>query len=130
MPNASKQHCSYYLATSDLPTLPYYAPDLQLLLASSVMLYYCSLFTECLLLLLSPVLFLCYKAVLVLLFLIISAPTLQQIRVPVLQRGLLDISTARYFYKVSKTILHKPTAISGINIFYNKCSYKHYLHLL
>jgi hypothetical protein len=44
--------------------------------------------------------------------------------------GLLDISTARYFYKVSKTILHKPTAISGINIFYNKCSYKHYLHLL
>jgi hypothetical protein len=33
--------------------------------------------------------------------------------------GLLDISTARYFYKVPKTILHKPTANSGINIFYN-----------
>ncbi len=41
----------------------------------------------------------------------------------------LDISTARYFYKVSKTILHKPTANSGTNIFYNKCSYKHYLQL-
>ncbi len=44
--------------------------------------------------------------------------------------GLLDISTARYFYKVSKTILHKPKANSGIKIFYNKCSYKHYLQLL
>jgi hypothetical protein len=88
MPNASKQHCSYYLAASYLPTLPYYAPDLQLLLvviSDAILLYYCSLFTECLLLLLSPVLFLCYIAMLVLLFLIISAPTLQQIRVPVLQ---------------------------------------------
>jgi hypothetical protein len=45
-------------------------------------------------------------------------------------RGLLDRSTARYFYKVPKTILHKPTANSGINIFYNKCLYKHYLQLL
>jgi hypothetical protein len=45
-------------------------------------------------------------------------------------RGLLDISTARYFYKVYKTVLHKPTANSGVNIFYNKCSYKHYLQLL
>ncbi len=36
-------------------------------------------------------------------------------------RGLLDISTSRYFYKVPKTILHKPTANSGINIFCNKC---------
>jgi hypothetical protein len=44
-------------------------------------------------------------------------------------RGLLDISTARYFYKVFKTILHKPTDNSGTNIFYNKCSYKHYLQL-
>ncbi len=35
------------------------------------------------------------------------------------EQGLLDISTAWYFYKVSKTILHKPTANSGINIFYN-----------
>ncbi len=31
--------------------------------------------------------------------------------------GLLDISTARYFYKVFKTILHKPIVNSGINIF-------------
>jgi hypothetical protein len=44
--------------------------------------------------------------------------------------GLLDIFTARYFYKASETILHKPTANSGINIFYNKCSCKHYLQLL
>ncbi len=44
--------------------------------------------------------------------------------------GLLDRSTARYFYKVPKTILHKPTAKSGINIFYNKCLHKHYLQLL
>ncbi len=27
--------------------------------------------------------------------------------------GLLDISTARYFYKVFKTILHKPTTIEA-----------------
>ncbi len=32
-------------------------------------------------------------------------------------RGLLDISTARYFYKVFKTTLHKPTANSGITYF-------------
>ncbi len=44
--------------------------------------------------------------------------------------GLLNISTARYFYKVSKTILHQPTANSPINIFYNKCSSKHYLQIL
>ncbi len=44
--------------------------------------------------------------------------------------GLLDISTARYFYKVPKTILHKSTGNSWINIFYNKCLYKHYLQLL
>ncbi len=50
--------------------------------------------------------------------------------VPVTMGGLLDISTARYFYKVPKTILHKPTANSGINIFYKKCLYKHYLQLL
>jgi hypothetical protein len=31
--------------------------------------------------------------------------------------GLLDRSSALYFYKVSKTIIHKPTANSGINIF-------------
>jgi hypothetical protein len=43
--------------------------------------------------------------------------------------GLLDISTSRYFYKVFKTILHKPTAISGINIFYKKFVYKYYLQL-
>jgi hypothetical protein len=43
--------------------------------------------------------------------------------------GLLDISTARYFYKESKSILHKLTANSGTNIFYNKCSFKHYLQL-
>jgi hypothetical protein len=45
-------------------------------------------------------------------------------------RGLLDISTARYFSKVFKTILHKPKSNSGINIFYNKCVYKYYLQLL
>ncbi len=38
--------------------------------------------------------------------------------------GLLDISTARYVYKVSKTILHKHAANSGINMFYDKCVYK------
>jgi hypothetical protein len=47
-----------------------------------------------------------------------------------IERGLLDISMAQYFYKVSKTILHKPTANSGINILYNKCVYKYYLQLL
>jgi hypothetical protein len=41
--------------------------------------------------------------------------------------GLLDISTVRYFYKVFKTILHKPIANSGINIFYNKGVNKYYL---
>ncbi len=46
------------------------------------------------------------------------------------RRGLLDISTARYFYKVPKTILHKPIANSEKNILYNKCLYKHYLQLL
>ncbi len=35
------------------------------------------------------------------------------------------MSTARYFYKVFKTVLHKPTANSEINIFYNKCVYKY-----
>ncbi len=35
--------------------------------------------------------------------------------------GLLDKSTPQYFYKVFKTTLHKPTANSRINIFYNKC---------
>jgi hypothetical protein len=58
------------------------------------------------------------------------SPSEGQTRFPLLFGGLLDISTARYIYKVSKTILHKPTANSGINIFYNKCSYKHYLQLL
>jgi hypothetical protein len=38
-------------------------------------------------------------------------------------RGLLNRSTARYFYKGSKTILHKPTANSGINIVNKKCVY-------
>jgi hypothetical protein len=32
--------------------------------------------------------------------------------------GLLDRSTAWYFYKDSKTSLHKPTANSGKNIFF------------
>ncbi len=40
-------------------------------------------------------------------------------------RGLLYISTAWYFYKVFKTILHKPTGNCGKNIIYNKCVYKH-----
>jgi hypothetical protein len=44
--------------------------------------------------------------------------------------GLLDIATAQYFYKVYKTILHKPKANSGINIIDNKCVYKYYLQLL
>jgi hypothetical protein len=43
--------------------------------------------------------------------------------------GLLDIYKARYIYKVYKKNIHKPTAKSGTKIFYNKCSYKHYLQL-
>ncbi len=45
-------------------------------------------------------------------------------------QGLLDISTAQFFYKVHKTILHKLTAKSGKNILYNTCLYKYYLQLL
>ncbi len=40
------------------------------------------------------------------------------------------VSMARYSNKVPKTVLHKPTANSGINIFYKKCIYKYYLQLL
>jgi hypothetical protein len=36
------------------------------------------------------------------------------------QWGLLDTSLVQYFFKGSKTILHKPTANSAINIFYLK----------
>jgi hypothetical protein len=39
------------------------------------------------------------------------------------------MSMARYFYKVFKTVIHKPTANSEINIFYNKCVYKYVLQL-
>jgi biotin synthase-related radical SAM superfamily protein len=41
-----------------------------------------------------------------------------------------NLHMTQYFYKVSKTILHKLSANSGINIFYNKCVYKYYLQLL
>jgi hypothetical protein len=45
-------------------------------------------------------------------------------------RGLLDRSTARYFYKGSKTSLHKHTGNLVENLFYEKCAFKSSLQLL
>ncbi len=44
--------------------------------------------------------------------------------------GLIDRSTARYFYKGSKTSLHKHTGNLVENLFYKKCVFKNYLQLL
>jgi hypothetical protein len=45
-------------------------------------------------------------------------------------RGLLDRSTARYFYKRLKTSLHKPRGNLLENLFSNKCAFKNKLQLL
>jgi hypothetical protein len=44
--------------------------------------------------------------------------------------GLLDRSTARYFYKRLKTSLHKPTGNFLENLFSRKCAFKNNLQLL
>jgi hypothetical protein len=44
--------------------------------------------------------------------------------------GLLDRSTARYFYKRLKTSLHKPRGILVEILFYKKCALKNNLQLL
>ncbi len=44
--------------------------------------------------------------------------------------GLLDRSTARYFYKQLKTSLHKPTGNLLENLFSKKCTFKNNLQLL
>jgi hypothetical protein len=44
--------------------------------------------------------------------------------------GLLDRSTARYFYKRLKSSLHKPTGIILENLFSTKCAFKNNLQLL
>ncbi len=46
------------------------------------------------------------------------------------KRGLLDRSTALYFYKGSKTSLHKQTRNLVENLFSKKCALKNYLQLL
>jgi hypothetical protein len=46
------------------------------------------------------------------------------------QRGLLDRSTARYFYQRLKTGLHKPTGNLLENIFSRKCAFKNNLQPL
>jgi hypothetical protein len=43
--------------------------------------------------------------------------------------GLLDKSTARYFYKRLKTSLHKPRGNLLEILFYNKCAFKNNLQL-
>jgi hypothetical protein len=48
----------------------------------------------------------------------------------VMSRGLLDRSTARYFYKGPKTSLHKHTGNLVENLFSKKCAFKNYLQLL
>ena len=48
----------------------------------------------------------------------------------ILQRGLLDRSTARYIYKRSKTTLHKHTGNLVENLCSKKCACKKYLQLL
>jgi hypothetical protein len=45
-------------------------------------------------------------------------------------RGLLDRSTARYFYKRLKTSLHKPRGNLVEILFSKKCAFKNNLHLL
>ncbi len=45
-------------------------------------------------------------------------------------RGLLDKSTARYFYKRLKTSLHKPRGNFLENLFSKKCALKNNLQLL
>ncbi len=45
-------------------------------------------------------------------------------------RGLLDRSTARYFYKGPKTSLHKHTGNLVENLFSKKCAFENYLQLL
>jgi hypothetical protein len=45
-------------------------------------------------------------------------------------RGLLDRSTARYFYKRLKTSLHKPTGNLVEKLFSKKCTFKNNLQLL
>jgi hypothetical protein len=45
-------------------------------------------------------------------------------------RGLLDRSTARYFYHRIKTCLHKHTGNLVENLFYRKCTSKNYLQPL
>jgi hypothetical protein len=45
-------------------------------------------------------------------------------------RGLLDRSKARYFYKGSKTSLHKHKGNLVENLFYKKCAFKNSLQLL
>ncbi len=47
-----------------------------------------------------------------------------------LTRGLLDRSTARYFYKQLKTSLHKPRGNFLENLFSKKCAFKNNLQLL
>ncbi len=44
--------------------------------------------------------------------------------------GLLDRSTALYFYKRLKTSLHKPGGNLLENLFSKKCAFKNYLQLL
>ncbi len=44
--------------------------------------------------------------------------------------GLLDRSTARYFYKGSKTSIHKHKGNLVENLFSKKCAFKNYLQLL
>jgi hypothetical protein len=44
--------------------------------------------------------------------------------------GLLDRSTALYFYKRLKTSLHKPRGNLLQNLFYKKCAFKNNLQLL
>jgi hypothetical protein len=44
--------------------------------------------------------------------------------------GLLDRSTARYFYKRLKTSLHKPRGNLVENLFYKYCAFKSTLQLL
>jgi hypothetical protein len=46
------------------------------------------------------------------------------------QEGLLDRSTARYFYKRLKTSLHKPTGNLLKKPFYRKCVFKNNIELL
>jgi hypothetical protein len=46
------------------------------------------------------------------------------------ERGLLDRSTAQYFYKRLKTSVHKPTGNLFENLFSRKCAFKNNLQFL